>query len=119
MDSHYSQLSWNNGMYQQQDKPPLEGEMNPRDYGITEGELEHANLDQIKKLISASGCSWSEEQMLLQWRRTLKSRSYTKRCREKNRCEVARLEQEKARLQREVEQLKNEILRYQRLQEEC
>ena len=93
--------------------------MNPRDYGITEDELENANLDQIKKLISASGCSWSEEQMLLQWRRTLKSRSYTKRCRVKNRCEVARLEGEKARLQQEVEQLNNEILSYQQLLQEC
>ncbi|KAI6656351.1 hypothetical protein LOD99_1150 [Oopsacas minuta] len=97
---------------------PQPGDICPLEYGITEGELENASLDEIKKLITASCCSWNEEQMLLQWRRTLKSRSYTKKCRDKNRCQVARLEQEKAALQHEAEKLKREIAIYQKLIQE-
>ena len=98
-----------------QEKCPLPGDMYPSEYGISEWELEHAGLDEINKKIANSGCGWAEEQMLLQWRRTLKSRSYTKKCREKNRGQLTQLEREKATLQSEVERLTREIEMYQQL----
>ena len=101
-----------------QDKCPLPVEMNPREYGITERELEYASLDEINKKIANAGCSWAEEQMLLQWRRTLKSRSYTKKCREKNRGTLVALEREKAELQIEADCLKREIAMYLQLMQE-
>ena len=101
-----------------QDTSPQTGEMNPVEYGITEWELEHAGLEEINKKIATSGCCWAEEQMLLQWRRTLKSRSYTKKCREKNRSNLVLLAREKSALQREADELRREIAMYQQLMQE-